>query len=54
MMKYEIGATVILKNEKSVYITDYNNKTKQYKGIDAENKTPDEILFRESDVLMTV
>ena len=53
-MKYAIGTTVILNNEKSVYITEYDKETKKYKGFDAESEGSEEIVFLEQDVLMKV
>lgn len=54
-MKYEIGRIVVLINEKTVYITNYDNKTKRYKGFDVDNSnSQDEIVFSENEVVMTV
>ena len=54
-MKYEIGTVVILTNEKQVYITGYNQKTKKYEGFDIENSDSKKtITFTENQVLLTV
>lgn len=38
----------------SVYITDYDVKTKEYKGFVVDYNSGEEIEFLESDVMMTV
>lgn len=52
-MKYEIGMIVILIDGQKVYITRTNEKD-TYWGFDVDNKTNDEISFKESDVLTLV
>lgn len=54
-MKYVIGSIVVLKNGNTVYITSYNEKTKEYSGFDAADaEAKEEIAFFETDVMLTV
>lgn len=54
-MKYEIGRIVFLKSGVSIYITGFDEKTKEYRGFNTDDNNPQiEITFKESDVLMVV
>ncbi len=54
-MKYEIGTIVILMSEKTVYITEYNEKTRKYTGFDVDDEnSKDDIEFFEDEVMLKV
>ena len=53
-MKYSVGNIVLLKNEKTVYISQADEESKTYLGIDTDDDTQEPISFTDSQVFMLV
>lgn len=53
-MKYDIGVLVVLLSGETIYITDYDENLKKYKGFEVDNDREKEIVFSESKVVMTI